>query len=228
MISLFAAATSLAFAPCLLAQTTLEQQQHSARVLSDGTLETGQSWVSVTHTPGSAIYDLNFTNPFTAKPNCVISADAVAGNGDRFAEVHAPLDAAQSLNRIQVFTSVQTASGIIGSLDASFTIHCSPDSNVGVSAASWNAGGALLSGTDWATMTPLSPGRYLLTFSRPYLSTPNCVATSGAVNLGEIIQVNATTTNARIYIQTIAPDIFGILQRTETNKHGSIICSGPQ
>jgi hypothetical protein len=230
---LFPAVALLVLTPGVNAQTTLNQQLRSARILSTGAIEpssTSTSWLTVSHTAGSAIYDLTFTPAFTAKPNCLVVADSVAGNGDRFAEVHASQDASQGLNTLEIFTSYQipNSGGIIGSIDASFTIRCAPDTNVALSAASWNAAGTLTSGSDWiAGISAAGNGTYTLTFSKPYLSTPNCVATPIAIGNITTASLVPTTTGVTVYITTFNSSL-GLVTLVGLPNPGTIHCSGPQ
>lgn len=229
-IALVSAAMWLALAPSLMAQTTVNQQDRTARILSDGTIEAGGGWLTVSHTAGSAVYTLNFTDPFTAPPNCVVSGDAISGSQPTHsAPLGATLDAAQSLNTITVHTATHTPSGSFVNQDGAFRIHCKPDTNVGLSAASWSAAGALLSGSDWiASVTRISPGRYVLVFRRPYLSVPNCVASPSAIgNPGATIQVNANTTSMTIFVQSLTQPL-ALLLLTQADHPGSVMCSGPQ
>ena len=232
IVLLFFAVISLGLTPYVNAQTTLNHQSRSTRILSDGTIEpssTSTNWLTVSHTAGSAIYDLTFTPAFTGKPNCLVVADSVAGNGDRWAEVHTSMDAVQPTGTLEIFTSYQipNTGGIIGSIDASFTIHCAPDTNVASSFASWNAAGTLTSGSDWAVGSYIGNGVYRLTFATPYLSTPNCVATPIASGTITTTSVIPSTTGVTVYITTFN-NTLGLVTLVGIPNPGSISCSGPQ
>src|ERR1700710_1837643 len=75
-------AISLAFVPCLSAQTA-DSQRHTAKVLSDGTIENGGGtggWISFVSHPSTGSYIVNFATPFTVAPNCVVTTDSVSGS----------------------------------------------------------------------------------------------------------------------------------------------------
>ena len=214
------AAICMSLAPCIHAQTTLDQQKRTARILGDGTIETGTGWISspVTHST-TGLWGLTFTKPFTAPPNCVAQAEAQNGTSNFVnALIVSNVADPQSLTGITVQVFDQGLNGV----DTPFRISCVPDQTTATSSARWDAAGNLLSGGDWLNNpSNSSTGFYTATFMRPYLSAPVCVA-SVYTSTFSVAQVFTTTTAVNVYTQSVLGTALN------ANRGVNLICVGPQ
>jgi hypothetical protein len=203
-ISLFLTVLTLSLTPFLRAQTSLDQQKRTARVLSTGALDGVPGWLSLsTHTPGSGVYTVNFTTPFTEIPNCQVTAESVNGVAVYWATILSPsLNAAQSLSSIKIFTVTPGVLGVgVSAADAAFRISCVPDQIIATSTATWDQNGNLVTNpNNWVSIVNhLGSGYFQAVFAKPYVVPPSCTASPSFptfANSGATLDIGAVTTTS--------------------------------
>lgn len=234
---LFFPVLALSLTPYLGAQTTLDQQKRTARVYANGSLETPTPWISsVAHTSGTGRYDVIFATPFTAPPNCVVTVDEVIGTYSFAGILNNAANTPQSLNSVTVNTYTPALLGGIGMRDAEFgfRISCIPDQTVATSSATWDQNANLVYNPNtWisSVSNTLGTGLYTVTFAKPYLTAPTCVATpslggnGNPPSSGSTLEIQVFPTYAFITTQYFATT--GLLGG-QVNILTNLTCTGPQ